>query len=278
MADLGRSLTSQLRTLLLTTVYEASDGPKFEGHFAGDPLPSPEHIKVVSYNINLGLAIPQAIDAFQCHAPLQDADVILLQEMDEAGSEQMARALGCNFVYFPGSVARHGRNFGNAILTRWRLSAPHKLILPYRHPINGVLRLAVRANVRIGDLDALVYSVHTETYTVPPFHRKAQVQAILDDIGEDAEFVIAGGDFNTVSGSSIRGIRQRFAGIGMARSSAGAGPTVAKFGTRPSAADHIFTRGFRKVASGKVEDAAASDHFPLWVTLRPTPKRPSSGP
>jgi endonuclease/exonuclease/phosphatase family metal-dependent hydrolase len=65
---------------------------------------------------------------------LQGADIILLQEMDEAGTEHVARELAHNYVYYPASVPfMQGRNLGNAVLSRWPLTQPHKLLLPYRH-------------------------------------------------------------------------------------------------------------------------------------------------
>ena len=32
--------------------------------------------------------------------------------------------------------------------------------------------------------------------------------------------------------------------------------------------DHIYTKGFEIVDSGKVKDFSASDHLPVWVELR----------
>jgi len=43
---------------------------------------------------------------------------------------------------------------------------------------------------------------------------------------------------------------------------------VQKYATNPAAADHIFTWGFEVVDKGKVKDGRASDHYPIWVTLR----------
>ena len=158
---------------------------------------------------------------------------------------QIARALQVNYIYYPSSMpARMERNFGNAILSRWPLSQPAKLILPHKHPTNKQLRIAVRATAVLPEQEITLYSVHTETYTVMTKHRKAQIKAIVDDIGPGEAPVIVGGDFNTVSGRSIKRLKRLFGEIGLLRASAGAGTTVKKYRTRPSAADHIFTRGF----------------------------------
>jgi endonuclease/exonuclease/phosphatase family metal-dependent hydrolase len=250
-----------------TIAFNDPQGPRFEGQYAGPPPGFGSLVTVVNYNINHGREVRKAIEAFETHEPLPAADIILLQEMDEGGTEAMAKALGCNFVYYPATVSRYGRNFGNAILARWPLAKTRKLILPELHPLNGVMRIAVGATVQIAGLDVMVYSVHTEIFTVPAAHRQAQVVAIIDDIGPGDSPVIVGGDFNTVTKRGINWTTDQFAEIGLSRKSAGAGPTVTKLGIKPSAADHIFTRGFCRVGRGAVEEANASDHFPLWVQL-----------
>lgn len=251
-------------------VYDTPDGPCFQGHHAdGEPQLSGA-LTAVTYNIDHGWRVVEAVEVFHTIPALQHADVILLQEMDEVGTERIAQAMGWNFTYCPAIIApRHHRNFGNAILSPWPLADPTKVILPNRHPLHGQMRIAVRATLCIGDRRVIVYSVHTETYTVPVPYRRAQVQALVDHVDADASCVVVGGDFNTVSRRSIQRIREQFAAIGMVRASAGAGPTVGKLGTRPSAADHIYTRGFEVLGRGAVESAAASDHFPVWVRLRP---------
>jgi len=248
--------------------YEDPLGPKHEGRFAEDDPVFQGTVKVVTYNINEGRAVDQAIEELNAFQALQDPDILLLQEMDEDGTQRVARALRQNYVYYPASVfPRTKRDFGNAILTKWPLSDPGKVLLPYRGLNNQQLRIAVRATVAFGDLEILIYSVHTETYTVPIRHRKAQIAAVVDDIGSGNGYVVAGGDFNTVSNRSIKRMVGQFAEIGLVRASKGAGPTVSKFGLQPSAADHIFARGLTVLGAGKVDAIEASDHFPVWVEL-----------
>ena len=248
--------------------YEDPLGPKYEGGFAQDEPAFQGTIKVVTYNINEGRAVDQAIEELNAYEPLRDPDILLLQEMDEDGTQQVARALGHNYVYYPASVfPRTKRDFGNAILTKWPLSDPGKILLPYRGLNNQQLRIAVRATVAVGPMEILTYSVHTETYTVPIKHRKAQVAAVVEDIGSGNGHVVVGGDFNTVSNRSIKRMVRLFAEIDLVRASKGAGPTVSKFGFQPSAADHIFARGLKVLAKGRVDTIKASDHFPVWVEL-----------
>lgn len=249
-------------------IYDDPQGPKFEGSFAVETPPDPQTLKVISYNINDGLEVEQATRELGMYNPLRGADFILLQEMDEYGTYKMASKLQFNYVYYPASMPkRNARNFGNAILSRWPLINSQKLILPHKHPTNQQLRLAAKATAVLPDREITLYSVHTETYTVIVRHRQAQIQALVDDIGPGAHAVIVGGDFNTVSGRSIRRLKKLFGRIGLERASSGAGTTVKKYYTRPSAADHIFTRGFSVKDRGALRSTLASDHFPVWVQL-----------
>lgn len=255
-------------SLAKAALYANPDGPKYEGEYAADSPPFRDLLTVITYNIKEGEAVDKAGEAFHSFEELKKGDIILLQEMDESGVDQISQMLQMNFVYYPTFVSRDGRNVGNAILARWPLEDSAKLILPGTHPLSGQKRIAVRATIRHSGKKLLVYSIHTETYSSMPGHRKDQVDAIVTDIGSGESPVIAGGDFNTVSRRSIRRMTGQFATIGLERVTAGSGPTIAKFGVSRVAADHIFARGFNKVASGTVKDVDASDHYPLWVILK----------
>jgi endonuclease/exonuclease/phosphatase family metal-dependent hydrolase len=248
--------------------YEDPLGPKYEGKFAADQPVFRGTLKVVTYNINQGLEVDRAIEELGAYEALHDPDILLLQEMDEHGTERVARALGHNYVYYPASVFPWtGRNFGNAILTQWPLSNPGKVLLPYRGLHNQQLRIATRATIAVNGVELTTYSVHTETYMLPSPRRKAQVAAIVDDIGTGIGHVVVGGDFNTVSKRSIKRMAAQFADIDLVRVTAGLGPTINILGLQPVALDHIFTRGLRVLEAGKVGAITASDHFPVWVEL-----------
>ena len=176
-------------------IYDDPQGPLFEGSFSVERPQNRQTVKVVSYNIDDGKEVAQAARELGMYNPLRGADFILLQEMDETGTEQIARELQYNYIYYPASMPkRNARNFGNAILSPWALSQPQKLILPHKHPTNKQLRIAAKATANLPDREVLLYSVHTETYTVTTRHRQEQVQAIVDDIGTGENAVIVGGD------------------------------------------------------------------------------------
>jgi endonuclease/exonuclease/phosphatase family metal-dependent hydrolase len=220
---------------------------------------------VVTYNLRLGEAIDETIAAFRTVEPLIAADVVLMQEMDAAGVDTLARALGYNHVYFPASVAEDGDDFGNAILARGAIRDPAKLTLPGLHPLTGQQRTATRATIELAGVEALVYSTHIEVATAPPSLRAAQVAAIIEDVPEEATRVIVGGDFNTVTGRGVAALAEQFAAGGLTQATAELGPTYTRFGLRPSATDHVFARGFTGLEAGVLHEIEASDHFPVWV-------------
>ena len=241
------------------------NGPLYTGEFAAGRPHDRDELLIASYNLRYGEAIDQTIQAYREANPLPEADIVLLQEMDEAGVRVVARELGYNYAYFPASVAEDGDNFGNAILARWPISDPYKLILPGLHPLTGQQRTATRATVTVGDTTILVYSTHIEVATAPPALREAQFAAILEDIPESAARVIVGGDFNTVTGWGVGALAEQFAAAGLDHASAGLGPTFTRFGMRPSATDHLFSRGFERLDAGVLSGVTASDHFPVWA-------------
>ncbi len=261
LLDLSNGLVTPMKN------HSDSNGPMYTGEFAGDRPEASGELLVVSYNLRYGEAIDEMIEAFGRDEPLPAADIVLLQEMDEAGVETIARELGYDYAYFPASVAEDGDNFGNAILARWPMSEPVKLILPGLHPITGQQRTATRAVVRVEETDVLVYSTHIEVASAPPSHRAAQFAAILGDVPADAPFVIVGGDFNTVTGRGVDALVGQFGEFGFAHDTADLGPTLERFGLRPSAADHIFSRGFERKDAGVLDGITASDHFPVWVRM-----------
>jgi endonuclease/exonuclease/phosphatase family metal-dependent hydrolase len=244
-------------------------GPGFVGKFAVGRPDFDETVRVVSYNISFAEEADLAARELGEFEELREADIVLLQEMDETGTIQIARALEYNFVYYPASIHdHHGRYFGNAILSRWPMKDQERIVLPHKSPRNGQQRIAVRALVTVGDLELLVYSVHTETAWLSAGKRADQVASLVDSIDERYPYVIVGGDFNTLTPGAVTDLERRFEAAGLERASGGAGPTV-QFESIGLTLDHIFVRGMTTLAAGAAAGATASDHFPVWATLRP---------
>ena len=244
-------------------------GPGFVGQLAPGPPEFDGRVKVVSYNIRFGQEIDLAVRELVELEELREADIILLQEMDETGTAQIADILGYNFLYYAASIHNHhGRYFGNAILSKWPMKDHGRIVLPHRSPKDGQQRIAVQATAIVDGLEVLVYSVHTETAWLSAGKRADQVESLLGNIAPDHPCVIVGGDFNTLTPGAVRDLERRFEAAGLERASGGAGPTV-RFESLGLTLDHIFVRGMAVLAAGTAQEVASSDHLPVWVVLRP---------
>jgi endonuclease/exonuclease/phosphatase family metal-dependent hydrolase len=247
---------------------QAPDGPRFEGRYAGVQPDFDGELRVVTWNIKFSETVDTAIAELRQVEALRDADVLLLQEMDEVGVESIAQSLAYNYVYYPATVHyRTDRNFGVAILSKWPMSDARKLALPHENPVTGQSRIAARALILAGDREVLTYNVHTETVVLSPKRRNEQIEFVVEDIErEDYAHVIVGSDFNTLTPASISGLDERFGRVGLARVSRGRGPTV-----KPAALgltlDHVFARGVSVLERGVWAETKASDHYPVWVRL-----------
>jgi endonuclease/exonuclease/phosphatase family metal-dependent hydrolase len=238
--------------------------PRFEGAFGPPPAVQIQaavtRVRVVSFNIKLADRIEAAIEVLGSDS-LQNADIISLQEMDESGTERIARKLRLNYVYYPGSIhpARH-RYFGPAILSRWPIEKSWKITLPYEAPIRRQRRNATAAVVNVGGTRIWVYAVHLETQFRASDHtRQEQAAAILTDAEGASGPVVIAGDFNSW------GIGRYFEQQGFAWPTKNVGKTITIFSW-----DHIFVRApsLSGSAAGKIHDVrGASDHRPVWASL-----------
>jgi len=119
---------------------------------------------VVSFNVEFGLRIPEAIRALQAEPALRAPDLLLLQEMDAPGVEAVARALGLNYVYYPSSVhPTYKRDIGTAVLSPWPVEDRSKVQLPHTSRLSGHARAAVAATVRVAGRPVRAYSLHLGT-------------------------------------------------------------------------------------------------------------------
>jgi endonuclease/exonuclease/phosphatase family metal-dependent hydrolase len=202
---------------------------------------------------------------------IADADILLLQEMDPAGVEEIARRLRDNYVYYPASVQpATGKDFGNAVLSRWPIKGSQKLLLPHARPFRGQRRVAVFATIAVGKSVVLAASVHIETIWLGDEKRLDQLKAVIENTPGDARFVVIGGDLNTLNLESVRAAERVFRRAGFRAVTEGIGPTVRgePTGLIAPQSDHIFVRGVTLLEKGKARKARASDHYPIWARLR----------
>jgi endonuclease/exonuclease/phosphatase family metal-dependent hydrolase len=243
--------------------YTDPAAPRYSGQFAldpGDPAELP-HLRVVTFNVKFGVEYERAGEELAEDPRLAGADIVLLQEMDAPGTDAIAERLGMDYVYYPGSVHKTGRDFGNAVLSRWPLRSDAKLILPHRNPTDGRLRIAVMAVVDTPLGPVRAYSVHTETPWLGPRARLEQAAAVLEDARDALEPVIAAGDFNTSDPGALGRTVGLYESRGFLWASRGVGATAGGF-----ALDHTFVRGCEPLDSGSAP-TRASDHRPQWARV-----------
>ena len=243
--------------------YADPAGPRYEGRFAGaDADPA---LRIVTFNIKFSREIDRAIELFQKNHDLQNPDIIALQEMNNAGVDRIARALGMSYVYYPAAFHPQGSgDFGNALLVKGTIESDHKLILPHTSRIRHMLREAVVADVVVDGIRLRAYSVHLETpFQISASDRRDQARAILQDAARYPGPVVIAGDFN-----SRDVVGDVFGGAGFQWVTRDAGHTISFF-----AWDHVFVRGLVLKAPPRkgivFNNNGASDHLPVWAELLP---------
>ena len=148
-----------------------------KGEFADPNAPVPETIRVVDWNIERGHALDEYIDLFQNNPVLNEADILLLQEVDRYCprtnnrhvARELAEALSMDYVYgveFVELNQQRGEH-GNAILSRFPIVGAQLLRhtdfeqwhLDAGQPRLGG-RMTIAADVRIGDHTIRTASAH----------------------------------------------------------------------------------------------------------------------
>jgi len=256
-------LTASCRAVLN---YPSALGPRY----AGAPTPTSTlrtdgHVlRVVTYNVQWGKHIDRAINVLRTRAPLPDADIVVLQEMDADGTRRIADALGMSWVYYPAAVhPKLGHDFGNAVLSRWPIVADEKLMLPHIGGLRHAQRIATAVTVLVGTVRVRVYSTHLGTPSdIRPSKRRDQARMILADAAA-YPLVIVAGDMNS------HGIGKEFVAGGFRW------PTEHNhFTTTLFNWDHVFFKGFTPPApdqrfTGVVRDTlGTSDHDPVWAVAQ----------
>jgi endonuclease/exonuclease/phosphatase family metal-dependent hydrolase len=237
----------------------------------GDRRDAEPGLRVVTFNVEKGERVSQAVAALRGHPDLRDADVVVMQEMNAPGVETVAAALRMNSVYFPASRQPHGgADWGNAILSPWPIEDGRKVLLPHFSWGSRRARTATVARVRLPTGPVRVYSAHLGAPVgTGEAKRRDQAALILSDAAVSAEPVIIAGDFNS------QGIGLLFLEHGYCWPTRHIGPTV----MRRLSFDHVFARGLcrppeslRAGVAREVKDA--SDHRPVWAVLG----RPAAAP
>jgi len=247
--------------------YSDPAGPIYEDNYSETPAEFDGTLRVVAWNMHYGEKLEQAITTLQDAEELRMADVLLLQEMNATGVEQLAQALQYNYVFYPAAFHRQRREeYGNAILSKWPIRDSAKIVLP--NWLTGWLqsRNSARAVINVGEMDVSVYSIHLDTTWMIPWWGSSQGEFLAEHVDNRQELVVMGGDFNTWTSDSIDSLENGMQKAGMERLSQGSGYTFEYYGMQLTL-DHIFsTKGFDYQA-GVYRQTDASDHYPLWAEI-----------
>ena len=132
-------------------VYNELDRPVFHSREEAPQTPEQkDSLSVVTFNIRKAIETSMAASELQRFEKTKNADVFLLQEMDENGVKEIAKRLGLNYLYIP-VVYNYSlkKDIGNAILTKGTIECPEKLLLPHAKPLSKSRRIVTIAEVTI---------------------------------------------------------------------------------------------------------------------------------
>jgi len=266
--------------------YEDEDLPVFKGDFRiQNELENEEltnSIKVVSFNIEFAQNIDEALELLK-EEPLKSADVLLLQEMDEEGTERLAENLNMTYAYYPAIYhPKYQKNVGNAILTKWEIKSSNKLKLPhpstYPVPLEGknyiFRKTATLAEIDIKGKIITFASTHAAAFNTTK-KRMEFADAIASQIQKkNVQYAVVGGDFNSLGSADIDATVSPFTSSDFTWASQDIGMTVSEkkpilkmVPTDAFQLDHIFVKGLGINDAGKVGQEGVSDHLPIWVEL-----------
>lgn len=220
----------------------------------------------MTFNLKWGRHVDRAADLFSRPGPLRDAGLIVLQEMDRAGTERLAHALGFGYVYVPSAIHPvPDQDFGVALLSPWPLEQPRKLLLPHQNRFRKLRRAAAVATLRSPLGPIRVYGVHFESPAGAwDGVRRDQARAVLADAAGWSGPIVVAGDFNGRVGP------REFARADFSW------PTEPLKNTAgPFDFDHILARGLCPAGPGSagvaLDATDASDHDPVWAELAACP-------
>jgi endonuclease/exonuclease/phosphatase family metal-dependent hydrolase len=279
--------------------------------FAPPDVEPKRELTVVAWNILRGFETDAQIAAMLESGDVPLPDVVLLSEVDRGcrrtGFRNVARAyaeaLGFHYVYateFVELPSQRGPSgpydpplceHGNAIVSRYPLgnvrqirhARNHSWYTPPDFPdpdeprLGG--RVAVAADMKVGDRLVRLYSLHFESTLSALRIRDAQAVEIASDGATVPGPVIAGGDINSFfarldfeNGWRNDGTTQAFLTRGY--SDAHAGLPLAErdtnFDPAPLIIDFVFVRNAAVVDAGlcpRERCGTLSDHLPVWAVV-----------
>ncbi len=244
---------------------------------------SGDQIRVVTYNIDMGGDPETVAEELRANDALAQADVWLLQEEEWYPNETATRAsrlaagLGMGWLYVPSKQKGDGTH-GLAIVSRFPIESSEMMWLP--NPDNWKPRIAVRAEIVVGDLRIPVVDLHLET-RINITDRILHIRPAVIDLPRQ---VIVAGDVNTnpyiweegsfpilpsgqiVDTDQAPVLDDYMRQLGFATPAADVGPTESHLGVE-SRLDAIFTRDLVVTPATVERGITASDHWPVWADI-----------
>lgn len=232
------------------------------------PRTAPGEISVMSYNIqgHATLLHPNHLENIADAIIEVDADIIGLQEVHdgtwqsrfEDQTAELARQTGRNAV-FGRSFDSYGGSYGNAVLTRGRISQTKVHPLPGR----GEPRSVLEATVVLDDTPVNVYVTHLTAWGgLQRGSRAAQVNCIVEIIQRSEHPFVLLGDFNTPPGNPE--ITPLTAGA-FVRQAVNA--SAATHILTQQHLDYVFPDAGWETLHANVLTSGPSDHWPVFARL-----------
>lgn len=218
-----------------------------------------------TWNVQFGTHVRLAAEQIERDDRLGSIDMLLLQEMDDAGTEWLADELGWQSAYH--SIGEHrqsGRPFGNAVLSRHPIVALAPTALPRSARFRGHPRHMTVAQVELPDGFVAVGSVHLETPWMGLAKRTQQLATALDAFDDTTTPVVVGGDLNSFTRRARR--EMSYPGDDFALHEPPA-PTLRWRGFG-FPVDHFLTRGLAVSDRWVGEQTPASDHQPFGARFQ----------
>ncbi|MEZ4446042.1 MAG: endonuclease/exonuclease/phosphatase family protein [Polyangiaceae bacterium] len=226
-----------------------------------------EHeITLLSYNVNFGLAgSAEVVDAIAA----ANADVVLLQETNEAWETGLRAALGGRYPH----IAFHHccRAGGLGILSRFPLS-PKEVSHPdgawfpawrviVDSPLGPIQTLNVHLRPKASDSGSFVVGFFTTGG-----NRRDEMARHVQLLEDDLPTVVAG-DFNeSRRGGAVRVLDR--AGLRLVVPERNTWHWQTSIGELHAELDHVLIDGRLRAVEGRVLQVGPSDHYPLLVRLR----------
>jgi len=242
--------------------YTDPNGELIQGKFANSTNAFDGTFRVVTWNLHFGEKLDEAIKTLEITRELHDADLLLLQEIDEDGVVNIARSLHYNYIYYPTVFSRQrGKEYGLAILSKWPLKDSGKILLPNWLPGWVENRYAIKVVASVHSMDITVYNTHLDVAWM-----RHQGKFLCTELPQPVDPTILGGDFNTWQPSSIAALESYMHNIGMERLTQGTGYTF-ETNVLQFTLDHIFSNEGLDYTAGVYRQTDASDHYPVWAEI-----------